>query len=65
MNKNELTLDEQILVRDILDTITDDSDLLRGFREYCGTNKRELNRIAKKLRDTISTELEFRRVALP
>ena len=61
MKNKELTLEEKLLLRDILLVIRDDSDLRRGFRMQCDARVPEMNRIIKK----ITNQVPSIRVALP
>ena len=48
-DKNKLSNAEIGILREMLQVILDDTDLRNGFRRTCGTTKREMERIERKL----------------
>lgn len=55
--KKTLTLGERVIMRDILNTILGDDDLMRGFRNACVVSRGELNRLHQKLTVEIHDQL--------
>ena len=53
MKKNELTVDDMLLCRDMIGLVLGDSDLSKGFRQCLHTNNPKLERLQAKL-DTLA-----------
>lgn len=57
MKNIDLTLDDKIILRDILDLILSDDDLRRGFRVCSAVTCREMGKLSRKLNKQIVSEL--------
>lgn len=54
---SNLTIEDKIIMRDVLKTIINDDDLRKGFRQACVLTTRELIQLHMKLSREVSIEL--------